>query len=132
MTPKVSGLVPESLLLWRVAASAEALDRLATEVDRRVLRLADDEALVLDRPPTGLTDPDAIVVEDGGWVSIAMTETEIADLMVRSADWSPPEVRPTLAQGMVAGLPTKIWLDGDESFVLTYATLAAEATERLR
>ena len=57
MTPKVSGLVPESVLLWRVAASAEALDRLAKEFDRRVLRLADDEALGARSPAVRIDRP---------------------------------------------------------------------------
>jgi hypothetical protein len=121
------GPVADRLLTWRVVADRLVIDRLPG----RVLRLAADEALVIGGDEIVVDDPDAIVVRDTGWVYLAVSEGRALDLIAAHASWQPPPERPSFAQGMLAGLPAKVYLAGDESKLIVAAAFAHELEERL-
>lgn len=112
---------------WRVVGDPSSLDGLAGTV----LRFAPDDVLVLGEDKVVISDPHAIVERDTGWVSLQMTEERALDLIAAHASWQAPLERPVLAQGMVAGLPVKVYLDGNQSMIIIAAPFGHELEERL-
>jgi hypothetical protein len=125
---------PEPLRGWRVVAAPHALDALgALAPSGSALRLAPDDLLVLtgDGEPV-VDDPDAIVVPESGFVGWELDEAGLAGVLRHHVDWHPPIDRPSLAQGLVAGVPAKLWLRADGSALLvSAAAYAAELQERI-
>jgi hypothetical protein len=97
-----------------------------------VLRIAADEVLAVGAIGVELSDEHAIVeVEDGcvgAWLSSAAF-----DRIASRTEWPIPKERPALAQGLVAGVPAKLWLPDDApALLVTAAAHAAELSSRLR
>jgi hypothetical protein len=122
-----SAPVLEGLAGWRVVGEPASLDQLGGTV----LRFAPDDALVLGSNEIVVSDPDAIVERDTGWVSSQMTEERVLDLISTHASWQAPLERPVLVQGMVAGLAVKVYLDGNQSMIIIAAPFGHELEERL-
>jgi hypothetical protein len=87
--------------------------------------------MVLGEGEFEVGDPHAIVEADG-FCGMRMTEQAVVNLLSHSANWHLPDMRPCLAQGMMAGLPIKIWIDQGEALVMTPTPFAVELEERLR
>ncbi|MGH8958428.1 MAG: hypothetical protein ACRDVK_07105 [Acidimicrobiia bacterium] len=117
----------ERVTAWRVVAHPASID----ELGGLVLRLAPDDALVLSGTELVVGDPDAIVELDTGWVSLGMAEERVLELVAVSASWQAPNERPAFAQGMLAGLPAKVYLDGSDSLIMVPAPFGHELEERL-
>ncbi len=138
-TLPASAPVVEGLAGWRVVADPASLDELSGTLPVPppsagrgvVLRFAPDDALVLGENEVVVTDPHAIVERDTGWVSIQMTEEHALDLIATHALWPAPPERPVLVQGMLAGLSVKVYLDGNQSMIITAAPFGLELEERL-
>ena len=113
---------------WRVVANPSSVD----EIGGMVLRFAPDDALVLSDTAIEISDPDAIVERDTGWVSVHLPEEEVLELISVHASWPAPVERPAFTQGMVAGLPAKVYLNGAASLIVVPAPFAHELDERLR
>ncbi len=115
----------------RLAARADALDRLDAP-DGSVLRLAPDEALVLDVSidEIGIDDPDAIVVSETGYVGIRSDVDTVSRFLGAGADFVLVDRDPGLTQGMVAELPIKIWRVEDRCLVMAPTPFADELAER--
>lgn len=96
----------------RIVASPAALDKAVWPVAALVLRVASDEALITP-PIEGLTldDPYAIIVPDGGFAAGWVAAEEALAFLERACEWELPSQRPALAQGAVAGVPVKLWLE---------------------
>jgi hypothetical protein len=94
-----------------------------------VLRFAPDEAFALGARGIAIDDPDAIVVDEAGFVGAWCA---LADL-VHHVEWSVPPDGPVLAQGAIAGVPAKLWIPGggDRVLLLAAAPYAHELSERL-
>ena len=127
---------PEYLHAWRVVADPDAVDALAARGARLVLRIAPDDALVLDDREPAVDDPHAVVVAERGFVGWELGPGEVEALAHRHIEWelpaSPPAAQSSLAQGLVAQVPAKLWLRSDGSaLLLCAAPLAAELRERL-
>jgi hypothetical protein len=90
--------------------------------------LAPDDALVIGGE-IEVDDPHAIVLPDGGWVGWRLSESALRNVIEALAAFSP---EPGLNQGMIAGLPAKAWIAGDNSMVIVPAAFGAELEERLR
>jgi hypothetical protein len=123
---------PEVLHGMRVVAAPEVLDALTAASEHVVLRFAPDDVFVLDALDAhdALSD-DAIVVDEAGFVGWWLTDEELTTHVVAHVEWPLPVPRPVLAQGLVAGVPAKLWLTGETSLLLCAAPYAHELTERL-
>ncbi len=123
----------------RVVATPEALDRAPWAEQSIVLRLAPDDAFVIGAPDgalgdgsaTSLADEHAIVEPETGFVGAWLTPDELGELVDTHIEWPLPPARPALAQGLVAGVPAKLWLEDERSLLLCAAAYAHELAERL-
>ena len=116
----------------RIVANSTSLDEMSWPDEALVLRTAADEALVI--PPLGsvpISDPHAIIIADGGFAGVWVEADEALAFLARACEWELPEKRPSLAQGSVAGVATKVWLDVDKVLFVVQAPYAAEFSERL-
>jgi hypothetical protein len=110
-------------------APPAVLDEIRTDVGA-ILRLAVDEALVLGGQ--AVIDDEAAVVEDeAGFVGWWLTPDELTEVR-HHLEWAIPAERPALAQGLVAGVPARLWLTEERSLLLVSVAYAHELVERLR
>ena len=124
-------LALEPLKGLRVVTSSEALDT-APWTDRVVmLRFAPDDAMILGASTLDVSGESAIVVDEAGYVGCWLSAQELTDHVLPQVDWSLPDERPVLAQGLVAGVPAKLWLTNHHSLLLCAAPYAHELSERL-
>lgn len=125
----------EPLACVRVVAGRDSLDAAEFPEGAVVVRISPDEALVVgDLTPdaVGIVDEHAIVVGDSGWSGVWVSADESARILATTCEWALPVDRPSSAQGMVAGLPAKLWLESDRTLILVPSALAAEFEERTR
>ncbi len=120
------------LMMTRIVATKSALDTAVFPDDRQVIRIAGDEVLI--HPPVEdvtVDDPHAIVISDGSFAGVWLSDAESRALLSHSCEWEPPEKRPSFAQGAVGGIATKIIFEEDKSLFIVPAAMAAEFEERL-
>lgn len=115
----------------RIVATPAALDAARWPAGHIALRTATDEVLIT--PPLAepkVADEHAIVLADssffGGWIEAALALT----VLERECEWELPRARPAFAQGMVAGLPLKLWFESERVLVLVAGPFAHELAER--
>ncbi len=124
----------------RVVASAAALDA-ALWIDERgigddfeplVLRCAPDETLAVGAVRVEVSDADAIVEPDGGFTALLFDAGEFSERVAGHVEWKLPTERPAFAQGAVAGVPAKLYLDPNGAATIVVATAYLdEITRRL-
>jgi hypothetical protein len=126
-------LVPEVEILRgrRIVATPAAIDRAGWPRGAVVLRIAPDDALVVGDGAIDVSDDYSIIEPDTGWCALRLTEERALAILTHHAAWEPPRDRPALAQGMLAGLAAKVYLDGDRSMIIVATPFAAELEERL-
>jgi hypothetical protein len=125
-------LALEPLEAVRIVARPQAIDEASwyASGDLTILRIAPDEAIAIGQfvdvetwdSTEGITESETGLV--GAWLTTHQLEQQI--------DWMLPIERPALAQGKVAGVPAKVWVDGDRAFLVVYAAYAADLEARLR
>lgn len=120
---------PEPLTGLRVVAAPAALDGLAWPDGVGALRFAADDLFALDAAAAELHD--AVVEEERGFVGWWLSLEELEELVSEHIEWPLPATSPALAQGLVAGVPAKLWLTDDRVLLLTTAAYAHELMERL-
>lgn len=116
----------------RIVATADALNSAAWPAGTLALRFAPDEVLVM--PPIAtveLNDPHAIVFADGGYAGVWLPAADALDFLERTCEWELPHARPAFAQGAVADIPTKLWLEEERVLFVVPAPYAADFEERL-
>ena len=118
----------------RIVARPGAIDAAAWPGGSLVFRLAPDEVLIAPAMnATAVDDPHAIVELETGFSGAWIDRVSAIDLLERECDWEFPAVdRPALAQGLVAGLPVKVWFERDRVLFIVASPFAAELAERLR
>jgi hypothetical protein len=119
----------------RVVADPAALDRASYRGDRdvTVLRLAPDDALAVGARSVDLVDEHAIIEEEAGFVGAWLTAEEFEAWVLPRIEWPLPIDRPTVAQGSIAGVPSKLWLRATGgALLLAPAAFADELGGRLR
>ncbi len=123
---------PEPLHGTRFVAAPSALDALAFPDGGTLLRLAPDDLLIIHGGSlmVALGDEPIIQEKESGFVGWWLTPEEL-DHVVTHIDWPLPTDRPALAQGLVAGVPAKLWLTEDRALLLCAAAYAHELEERL-
>lgn len=122
---------PEPLTAIRAVADPRALDGLAVPDATPNLRLAPDDLLIIGATRPEIDDEDAIVEDETGLVGWWLTADELTDYVLPHVEWPLPATRPALAQGLVAGVPAKVWVTEDRALLLCAAAYAHELAERL-
>ena len=121
---------PDRLDALRVVAPSQALDDLAWTDDVVALRLAADDLLAIGAASVQLAG-EHIIVDEAGFVGWWLTAEELTTEILPHVEWPLPVERPALAQGLVGGVPAKLWLAGDRALLLCAAAYAHELEERL-
>jgi hypothetical protein len=122
---------PEPIPALRVVATAHDLDDLTWTDDVAALRLASDELLIIGAATVQIAGEHVIVVDEAGFVGWWLTADELQKAVVPHVDWPLPTERPALAQGLIAGVPAKLWLAEDRALLLCAAAYAHELVDRL-
>ncbi len=124
----------ERMMATRVVTTPTALEATVWPADMLVLHVAPDELLVVGNFRADLIlshDPHAIVVAETGFASVWLTAAEALDFLERACEWELPRQRPAFAQGAVAGLPLKLYLEADRVLFIVPAPFMADLQERL-
>lgn len=115
----------------RVVALPSALDSLKPPTGSIALRLAADELLIMPPAQVAVNDPHAIILPDGSFAGAWASASEAKRILERECEWELPRARPAFAQGAVAGIPVKLWLEEDRVFVVVQAPFVVEFEERI-
>ena len=88
-----------------------------------IFRFAPDEVFAVVGPGSRveLDDPDAIIVEEDGFLGFAFDAEDFVAIVVPHVEWRLPPVG-TLGQGSIAGVPAKVDLDPDGGALVLIAT----------
>jgi hypothetical protein len=100
------------------------------------LTIAPDEILFIDDatgdlPPVTRHDPHALVVEDRGWMAAWLDAATIENLVEAHCRWALPTERPALAQGLMAEVPVKLWLEPERGLLVVAHTMAQDLAQRI-
>jgi hypothetical protein len=125
-------LEAEVLLGRRVVAVPAALDSALWPADSIVLRVAPDEALVVGDGGLVVDDRHALVEEDANLAAVELPMAEAGNLLARLCDWEWPIPGESLSQGLMAGIPVKIWTGRDRVLLIFPSSYLHEVAERLR
>lgn len=124
-------LALERLRGLRVVADPEALDAVSWNEEALVLRFAPDDAFAIDATSVEVSDAEAIAAEENGFMGAWLTADELVERVMPHIEWPLPDARPALAQGLIAGVPSKLWLTDDRALLVCPAAYAHELAERL-
>ena len=132
MIPQARDFVFERIEGVRVVASPAALEAAHWPQGALSWRLAPDEVFVTAAVPADIVDdPHAIVEPDDGFMGAWVDAGRALDFLERSCEWELPRERPAWAQGAVAGLPVKLWIEHDRVWFIVPAPYARDLLERL-
>jgi hypothetical protein len=121
---------PEPLIGARIVAAPDVLDALLPLPEGRVaLRFAADELFVLGKYRAIFPEP-GIVEDEHGFVGWWLTPDELTEV-AHHVEWTIPTNHPVLAQGLIAGVPARLWMTADRALLLCAAAYAHELVERL-
>ena len=119
----------------RIVAKPPILDSADIPQNSLALRFAADELFVTpplqDESIILAHDPHAIVISEGGFAGTWLPADAAALFLARNCEWEVPNGRPAFAQGAVAGIPTKLWLEDDQVLFIVPAPYAADFAERM-
>lgn len=116
----------------RIVALPAALDAVTWPGEALALRLAPDEMLVTATVTSDMIDdPYAIVVPDAGFAGAWLPAEEARKRLEYTCEWELPRQRPAFAQGAVAGLPVKLWLEEERVLIMVPAPYAHDLKERM-
>jgi len=121
---------PEPIPALRVVAAPGALDDLSLADEHPALRLAPDDLLVIGAASAEVNG-EHLLVDEAGFVGWWLTPEEVTAHVLPHVDWPLPTARPALAQGLIAGVPAKLWLSEDRALLLCPAAYAHELMDRL-
>ena len=114
----------------RIVATPAVLDAATWPAGALALRIAPDEVFVTGTVAAdAVADPYAIVVADAGFAGTWLEMAQGLDFLERHCEWRLPDQRPAFAQGMVAGLPMKLWFEPDRVLLLVPAPYLSELAE---
>ena len=120
---------PEPLHGVRVVAAPAVLDALVWADGAAPLRLAPDDLFALGA--AGAEVAGALVEDETGFAGWWLTPAELHEQVLEHIDWPLPAARPALAQGLIAGVPARLWLSADRILLFTAAAYAHELMDRL-
>ncbi len=115
----------------RIVAIPAALDATNWPVTALVLRTAADEVSIMPPPAElKLADPHAIVAAEGSLAGAWVPANTALAFLERACEWEVPPARPAFAQGTVAGVPTKLWLEQERVLFVIPAPYIEDFQER--
>jgi len=120
---------PEPLCGLRVVAEPAAIDAAQLPTGATMLRIAPDDAIVVDAATMTVDDPFAIIEPEYAFVHWRLTHAEL-DEVAHHIEWTLP-AKGRLGQGLIAGVPAKILNTPDDVLLVVSAGLAHELAERL-
>lgn len=123
--------VLETMTGTRVVAAPEALDAARWSEGAVVLRLAPDDVFAIGVGEIEVADEDAIIVAEAGFMGVWLDADELSHQVVPHIEWPLTLTRPALVQGLIAGVPAKLWLEDDRALLLCAAAYARELADRL-
>jgi hypothetical protein len=124
----------------RVVAAPEAIDHAVwhddgpgpEEFEPLILRFAPDDVLAIGATGVEVDDPHAIVEHEVGYMALMFPADEFVDMVVPRLEWPAPMERPAFAQGAIAGVPAKLYLDSTgAAIVLVLASYLDDLLARL-
>ena len=118
---------PDTMPGLRVVAPPSAVDALSWPDDAVVLRLAPDDLLAIG---VAASAGSGIVEEEHGFVGWWLTTDEL-EAVTHHVEWALPPERPALAQGLIAGVPARLWFGEDRTLLLCHRAYAHELIERI-
>lgn len=120
----------------RIVSTPAALDAADVPQSSLALRFAADELFITpplqDESVILAHDPHAIVISEGGFAGVWLDSDEAAEFLQKNCAWELPNGRPAFAQGAVAGIPTKLWLEEEQVLFIVPAPYAADFAERMQ
>ena len=119
---------PEPIPGLRIVAAPAALDAAAWPAGVLAVRLAADDLFAAGATTTDVAD--ALVEDELGFVGWWLSAAELATVL-EHVDWPMPASFPGLAQGLVAGVPAKLWLAGGRALLVCAVAYTHELQERL-
>lgn len=123
----------ERFTATRIVALPEAIDGAAWPQGTLAFRLAPDEVLITPAlNAMAVDDPHAIVELETGFSAVWINHVTAIDVLERECDWELPQERPAFRQGLVAGLPAKVWFERERVLFIVASPFAANLLERLR
>jgi hypothetical protein len=117
----------------RIVADPAAVDTVVTGLPAEVtaLRLAPDDILLVGCVGTpACPDPHAIVEPDLGFSGAWFTRAEFGQIVRPHMEWSVP-TDGRLGQGLIAGVSSKVHVDGTTVLVVCPSAFVDELKERL-
>ncbi len=135
--PELKRIPAEHIEATRIVATPAALDAATWPRSALVMRIAPDEVMVITEVEPEIMrdiikDPHAIIERDGGFAGTWVAADQALALLERACEWELPRERPAFAQGAVADLPMKLWLEKDRVLLIVPAPYATDFEERLR
>lgn len=123
----------EAFTATRIVATPTALDTATWPENSLPLRTAPDEVLLLNSSaPNALpADEHAIIEPEGSFMGLWLPMNEALDFLQRTCAWELPAACPAFAQGAVANVPVKLWLESERVLFIVQAPFAADFLERL-
>ena len=119
----------EGLVGWRIIADRSALDTAPWPAGSHVVRISPDDAFVIGAAePVVPGDEHAIVTPELGFAGAAVSAEQVADIALHHIEWKLP-AGPCVAQGQIAGVPSKLVLHADGSALLLVACAARHELE---
>ena len=119
----------------RIVATPAALDTADVPQSSLALRFAADELFVTpplqDESIILAHDPHAIVISEGGFAGIWLDNDEAIEFLQKNCAWELPNGRPAFAQGAVAGIPIKLWLEDEQVLFIVPAPYAHDFAKRM-
>lgn len=121
------------LIGWRIIANAAALDAVKWPKGSRVVRISPDDVFLIGAAePKVPGDAHAIVTPEHGFSGIELSAEQVASIAEQHIEWQLPVDRPSMGQGQIAGVPSKLLLAADGSALLLVACAAShELLDRL-
>ena len=130
----------ETLDGTRINALPAALDAAHWDNDAIAMRISPDDLFVYNdlfsSKELGVDlirsiDEHAIIESETGFCGTWLAPNQLERVLAH-VEWSLPERRPALAQGFIAGVPAKLWLTDDLTFLLCGRPNVADLMERLK
>lgn len=118
--------------LTRIVADEAALETAVFPLDALIFRVASDERLIMPASETvSVADDHAIILTDGSFTALWLEAEAALSFLQGHCEWELPTNRPAFAQGLVADIPTKLWLEDERVLFLVPAPYVNDFAERL-